>query len=48
MYTYDNIELKTQHGNLLKSQSALSSFAINTYRGVKKSINSHQIAAHIG
>ncbi len=42
------IELKTQRGKLDKIQASLNAFGIATYRGVKKSINSHQIGAHIG
>lgn len=48
MYRIHNAELKLQRGRLDKMQSGLDSFGISTYRGVKKSINSHQIGAHVG
>lgn len=40
--------MKLQRGRLDKMQSAQDAFGIGTYRGVKKSINSHQIGVHIG
>ena len=48
MYIPIYAELKTQHGKLDTVQSPLTTFGISTYKGTGKSINTHQIAVHIG
>jgi hypothetical protein len=43
-----SVELKTQKGRFDRQQTCLDSFGVATYRGTKKSINSHHLGAHIG
>ena len=48
MQSLDNSELKTQKGKIDRVYPELKVFGITTFRGLRNSINSHQISAHIG